>query len=304
MLTLAHLTDIHLGPLPASTSWRHYFSKRALGAISWHRQRRYSHLPTVSTAMVEDIRASAPDHVALTGDLINIALPEEFPLAAEWLKRFGSHDWITVVPGNHDVYVKFPWEKGAGLWADYMLGDMKVPSAREAGNIGATFPFVRQRKNIALIGASSAVPRPYLSAGGRLGANQIHHLAEILSELRGRGFYRVLLIHHPPVPGLTTPRRALDDATELKLVLEEEGAELVLHGHNHHNTHLTLSSRHGPVNIVGVSSASTPIKSHDDPASWYLYKIRRQENEWRTSASVRSWDNSVMKFVDAQGFDF
>ena len=114
----------------------------------------------------------------------------------------------------------------------------------------------------------------------------------------------MLLIHHPPVPGLTTPRRALDDATELKLVLEEEGAELVLHGHNHRNTHLTLKSRHGPVNIVGVSSASTPVKSHDDPATWYLYKIRRQENEWRTSASARSWDNTVMKFVDIPGFDF
>jgi 3',5'-cyclic AMP phosphodiesterase CpdA len=303
MFTLAHLTDLHLGPLPQAGSWRDYLGKRTIGAISWHRRRRFLHIPAVSLAMTGDIRASAPDHVALTGDLVNIALPAEFVAAAKWLKDFGPSDWITVVPGNHDAYVHFPWENGAGLWADYMLGDMNLKGARQQGNIAAVFPFVRQRKNIALIGVSSAVPQAWHRAGGRLGHVQLDHLASTLSELRQRGYYRVLLIHHPPVPGLTPHRRALEDAAELKTVLEEEGAELVLHGHNHHHSHVTLASRHGPVNIFGLPSASTPIKRSDDPAAWSLYRIRRQDGAWRTSVTTRSWDNDAAKFVEQSQFD-
>jgi 3',5'-cyclic AMP phosphodiesterase CpdA len=304
VFTLAHLTDPHLGPLPAAESWRQYFGKRTIGAISWHRRRRFIHDPAVSLAMAEDIRAAAPDHVALTGDLINIALPAEFILATKWLAGFGPPDWITVVPGNHDAYVSHPWENGAGLWADYMTGDMNLPGARQRGNIAAVFPFVRQRKNIALIGLSSAVPQAYHRAGGRLGTLQIETLAGILRDLRGRGYYRTVLIHHPPVPGLTPPRRALEDAAALTAVLEAEGAELVIHGHNHKHTRVTLPSRHGPVTIIGVPSASTPVAIHDDAAAWYLYRIRRQDGVWRTSVAVRSWDNSSAQFVEHAQFDF
>jgi 3',5'-cyclic AMP phosphodiesterase CpdA len=304
MFTLAHLTDLHLGPLPRAESWRDFLGKRMIGAISWHRRRRFRHDPAISLAMAEDIKAADPDHVALTGDLVNIALPAEFILAAKWLKDFGKADWITVVPGNHDAYVTLPWVNGAGLWADYMTGDMNVPGARQEGNIAAVFPFVRQRKNIALIGVSSAVPQAYHRAGGRLGRVQLDHLAEILSDLRQRGYYRVLLIHHPPLPGLTPRPRALEDAAELKAVLEAEGAELVLHGHNHHHSRVKLSSRHGSVEVIGLPSASTPIKTSDDPAAWALYRIRRQDGAWQTSVRVRNWDNAAMKFVDHDGFEF
>jgi 3',5'-cyclic AMP phosphodiesterase CpdA len=303
MFTLAHLTDLHLGPLPAAMSWRDYLGKRMIGAISWHRRRRFVHHPAVSLAMAEDIRAHAPDHVALTGDLVNIALPAEFILAAKWLKDFGPPEWITVVPGNHDAYVNFPWTNGAGLWADYMTGDMTVPGARQRGNIAAVFPFVRQRKNIALIGVSTAVPQAYHRAGGRLGALQLTHLGEILRDLRERGYCRVLLIHHPPIPGLTKSRRALEDAPALKTLLENEGAELVLHGHNHRYSQISLASRHGPVNIIGLPSASTPIKHSDDPAAWCLYRIRRQDGAWRTEITLRRWKHEAAEFVEQSRFD-
>lgn len=303
MYTLAHLTDLHLGPLPAG-SWYDYVGKRMIGAISWHRRRRFVHKPAVSLAMAADIRAAAPDHVALTGDLVNIALPDEFAFAAKWLKEFGPPDWITVVPGNHDAYVHFPWESGAGLWADYMIGDMAVPGARQTGNIAAVFPFVRQRKNIALIGVSSAVPQAYNRAGGRLGSLQIAHIGEILRDLRTRGFYRTLLIHHPPLPGLAPKRRALEDAAALEDVLEAEGAELVLHGHNHRLSHETLASRHGPVNVMGLPSASTPVRHSDDAAAWSIYRIERDKGVWRTTAITKSWDETTSGFVEHSRLEF
>lgn len=303
MFTLAHLSDVHIGPLPRAESWRDYWGKRALGKINWYRRRRFLHDPAIAMAMIADIRAHSPNHVALTGDLINIALRQEFVEAALWLKAFGPPDWITLVPGNHDAYRPFPWAEGAGLWADYMTGDIKLSAARDNAAEEPVFPFVRQRRNIALIGLSSAVPQSLFRAGGRLGAEQLGKLGPILHDLRQRGFYRVVLIHHPPVPGLTPRRRALDDDANLKKLLEEHGADLVLYGHNHRHGRMSLATRTGSAQIMGVPSATSPAYGAYDAAAWYLYRIRRLDGAWTTSVTVRSWDGQKGAFVAQTAFD-
>lgn len=302
MFTLAHLSDVHLGPLPQAESWRDYLGKRALGKISWHRRRRFMHDPAIAMAMIADVKAQSPDHVAVTGDLINIALKQEFIEAALWLKTFGAPDWITLVPGNHDAYRPFPWAEGAGLWADYMTGDIKLASPRDDAAAAAAFPFVRQRRNIALIGLSSAVPQSLFRAGGRLGADQLGKLTQILQDLRQRGFYRLILIHHPPVPGLTPRRRALDDDDRLKQLLEEHGADLVLYGHNHRHGRTSLQTRFGTAHMMGAPSATSPGHGTYDAAAWYLYKIRRQDGAWTTSVTVRRWDGKSGSFVADTAF--
>ncbi len=303
MFTLAHLSDVHIGPLPRAESWRDYWGKRALGKINWHRRRRFLHDPAIAMAMIADIKAHSPDHVALTGDLINIALKQEFVEAAQWLKAFGPPDWITLVPGNHDAYRPFPWAEGAGLWADYMTGDIKFSPAHDPAASDAAFPFVRQRRNIALIGLSSAVPQSLFRAGGRLGADQIERLGPILHDLRQRGFYRVILIHHPPVPGLTSRRRALDDDVTLKQLLEVQGADLILYGHNHRYGRTTLTTRSGSTHIIGVPSATSPAHGAYDPAAWHLYRIRRLDGAWTTSVTLRSWDGEKGAFAARTTFN-
>jgi 3',5'-cyclic AMP phosphodiesterase CpdA len=302
MFTLAHLTDVHIGPLPRAESWRDYLGKRALGKINWHRRRRFLHDPAIAMAMIADIRAQSPDHVALTGDLINIALSQEFVAAAGWLKTFGPADWITLVPGNHDAYRPFPWAQGAGLWSDYMSGDIKLASARDPSDPDALFPFVRQRRNIALIGLSSAVPQSLFRAGGRVGQGQLNRLVPLLHDLRQRGFYRVVLIHHPPVPGLTPRRRALDDDKDLKRIIEDLGADLILYGHNHRHGRSILATRFGTAHIMGAPSATSPGHGVYDAAAWYLYKIRRQNGAWATSVTVRRWHGANASFVADPAF--
>jgi 3',5'-cyclic AMP phosphodiesterase CpdA len=299
MFTLAHLSDLHLGPLPRGTSWRDFASKRAIGYWSWHLRRYKIHALEIADAMAADIIAHRPDHIALTGDLINIALPEEFVSAAQWLKSFGSPKWITFVPGNHDAYVNVPWEKGAGLWADYMIGDMRMQGVRDNIGIATPFPFVRQRKNIALIGLSSAVPQSLRKAGGRLGTPQIEALAAILADLRTRGYFRAVLIHHPPLPGLASPRKSLADARELKAVIEAEGAELILHGHNHRPTRVDLPTRYGPCHILGASSGSARATKNYPAAAWLLFSIQRQDGDWQTSMTVRVWNDTSRQFETA-----
>ena len=212
---LAHLSDVHLAPVP----WPRFAeldAKRALGLANWHRKRIRVHGREVVDALVADMAAQRPDHIAVGGDLVNIGLPGEIEAAAVWLTRLGPPDRVSVVPGNHDVYGHFGNDPGIARWNAYM------------GGAGA-FPFVRQFGRLALIGLNSAVPTPVFWASGRLGRTQLDAAASLLASLGAENVCRTVLIHHPPLPGQTSRRRGLEDAAELVQVLKQHGAELVLH---------------------------------------------------------------------------
>ena len=290
MFSLAHLSDLHLGPLPVGAARRNFAFKRSIGAINWRLTRHMVHDPAVALAVAHDIRESKADHVACTGDIVNVAAHDEFPAAAEWLRNFGAADWISFVPGNHDTYVRCNWEHGLGHLGDFMTGDMRVKSTQSNAQIATPFPFVRLRRNIALIGLSSGVPQPLHKAAGRLGATQLESLRVLLRELKERGYARVVMIHHPPLPGQARPRKALDDAGPLRDILVAEGAELVLHGHNHLHMMTPLDTRTGKLHVMGVPSASVGRPTHYPLAGWNLYRISRQAGKWLTQVTTRSWN--------------
>ena len=131
--------------------------KRATGYVNWWRRRAHLHVPAALAGIVADIRQQKPDHIALTGDLVNISLPTEFTRAAEWLKQLGGPQDVTVIPGNHDVYVATAWPKSLGLWGAYIAGDGQPPASDFD-----VFPTLRRRGPVALVGLSSGVPKPPL----------------------------------------------------------------------------------------------------------------------------------------------
>ena len=83
-------------------------------------------------ALVADMRAQRPDHIAVTGDLVNLALEAEFAPAQAWLESVGEPQHVTVIPGNHDAYVRATQHRFADAFGDYLRGDAE-PN-------GATFP--------------------------------------------------------------------------------------------------------------------------------------------------------------------
>lgn len=296
-LTLAHLSDVHLGPLPKSAAWKDFDLKRVVGTLSWKLRRYRLHDPAIAQAIVEDIKAMAPDHVAFTGDLVNISAHAEFKRAAVWMKNFGEPSWISFVPGNHDAYVPVRWEKGLGLLAPYMSGDLAAVAP-----VASAFPYVRLRRNLAMIGLNSAAPQSLTRAAGSLGPTQLDALAKILHDLKAKGYYRAVMIHHPPLPGQAPPRKALSDAARLRDVLRNEGAEVVLHGHNHHEMLTVLEGREGNIPIVGVPSASMNGNKHYEPAAWNLYEITRIQGKWATQVSIRGWDLQSRRIVAKNQF--
>ena len=77
-----------------------------MGYINWKRGRERLNDMAMLERLVADLRAQRPDHVAVTGDLVNIGMPEEFRRAAAWMETLGDPADVSFVPGNHDAYVR------------------------------------------------------------------------------------------------------------------------------------------------------------------------------------------------------
>ena len=276
MYILAHLSDPHLGPLPAARP-SELLSKRGLGYINWLRKRRAIHRPEILAALVADLKGRAPDHIAVTGDLVNLSLTGEFAPARAFLERLGNPDDVSLVPGNHDAYVRAAIGFALRDWGDYMRGDA-----------GESFPFVRRRGPLALIGLSTSLPTLPLAATGRLHGDQLDRLGTVLERLGREGAFRTVLIHHPPVAGANYFRR-LTDAAALRDVLQKHGAELVLHGHHHEASLNWLAGPRSRIPVVGVPSASGAPGHHDDPAGYNLYEIEGGPGAWRCTMVKRGW---------------
>jgi len=280
--TLAHLSDPHLPPLPAA-NFRDLAGKRALGYLNWTRNRHKYHRREVLDALVADMQAQRPDHIAVTGDLVNLALEAEFAPAQAWLESVGTPQHVTVIPGNHDAYVRATQHRFAGAFGDYLRGD--------AATEGKPFPFLRRRGPLALIGVSSAVPTPPLMATGRLGRTQLDALDRQLSQLSTENAFRVLLVHHPLHSNSRMKR--LTDSKALRAVLKARGVDLVLHGHDHIHSTMWVEGADKQVPAIGVPSASALAHRHYPAAAYNLFRIERDGNRWRCMQTVRDIDASL-----------
>ena len=87
---LAHLSDAHIGPLPKPRGFE-LAVKRLTGYINWTRGRSHLHDMDVLGRIVADMRAQNPDHIAMTGDIVNLALAAEFPQAQAWIGTLPCH---------------------------------------------------------------------------------------------------------------------------------------------------------------------------------------------------------------------
>lgn len=281
--TLVHLSDVHLGPITGFHP-RHWNTKRALGFLNWHRGRRYVHRRPVADRIAADALAHDPDHIAVTGDLANIGLPGEYASALAWLESLGDPQRVSLVPGNHDIYTgRLGGASCLETWAPFMRN-----SESWTDGTPVHFPYVRTQGPVALIGLNSAIPTPPFVAAGRLGEAQLAQLALCLERLGAAQYIRVVLIHHPPLPGQAPPRRALEDAGALADVLDRYGAELVLHGHNHRE--MLAWRRHSDrgIPVLGVASASAarPHK-HEPLARYHLLRIRRADGTVHIDCETR-----------------
>ncbi len=279
MFTLAHLSDPHLGPLP-DPKLLQLFSKRILGYLNWQRNRSKIMGANYLEQLVEDMKAKAPDHIAVTGDLVNIALPLEITGARAWLEEIGASEDVSVVPGNHDAYVPGAVRRARAAWWPFMCGDNAAGAPDISTRSEATFPYVRKRGGIALIGVTTGRASGPWFATGRIGSKQSRRLRDILEDLGKDGFFRVVMLHHPPFKQATHWHKRLSDASRVRAVVKHAGAELILHGHTHIDSFQNIEGPDGPVPVVGVPSATSAPGGKRPAARYNLFRIEKTNDGW------------------------
>jgi 3',5'-cyclic AMP phosphodiesterase CpdA len=275
MFRLAHISDVHLGPLPDVT-YRDLASKRMVGYVNWQRNRRHILHDGVLGSITTDIKAAGVDHLAVTGDLVNLALDGEIELAKLWLEALGPAVDVSVVPGNHDAYVPGAFDKVCRSWGAWMTGDgQNAPADRHA------FPYLRVRGSVALIGVSSARATAPFMANGFFREDQSHRLGALLDTTAKQGLFRIVMIHHPPVRGAVAQHKRLFGIGNFQKTISRHGAELILHGHSHEATLYWIGGKkQQTVPVVGVAAGGQSIGGSHPAAQWNLLEISGEPEVW------------------------
>ena len=266
MFRLAHVSDLHLGPLPP-VSARELASKRITGYINWKRNRSMPDQPPVVESLVQYLATLEPDHTAITGDLVNLGLDAEIANARLWLGHLGSPHDFTVVCGNHDAYVQGALKKAFREWQPWLCGD----DGRTVASDG-DYPVVRRRDGVSILACNSAIATAPFMATGQFGPGQASRLAEILKAEAGN--FRCVLIHHAAFRGATRWQKRLKGLRHFLEAIRKSGAELVLHGHTHY---WTMERIPGPgasmVPVCCVPAAYQWPGDRKPPAGINLFRI-------------------------------
>ncbi|WP_455473832.1 metallophosphoesterase family protein [Bartonella sp. B30(2025)] len=272
MFYLAHISDVHLSPLPQPSLFE-LLGKRLTGYLNWQKKRKGQMETNVLKILINILNQQNPDHIVISGDLVNLALDKEFEQAHTWLLNQGKPQNISLTFGNHDAYVRGAFRKACTLFQPWIKGDF--PQQPDL-----PFPYMRIRDNIAIIGASSAIATPPFQASGYFGKKQAKLLSKLLNEAAERNLFRVVMIHHPPFHHATYWHKKLWGIGRFLDVIKNHGCELILHGHTHLPTLNTIEGKKRKVPIVGVSSASQAFGNKKPPAGFNLFAIEQSHHQW------------------------
>lgn len=276
MFTLAHLSDPHIPPLPEASP-AELIGKRITGYMNWKLRRGAHHSRQVLDVLTRDLLAHEPDHIAVTGDLANLSLVPEFSAGREFLQSLGDGKRVSVIPGNHDAYVRGADKIYLDRWREYLAGD--TPGTYP-------FPYLRRRGPIALIGLSSAVPTLPFFASGRIGSAQMDRFVVMMDELPRQQCFRIILLHHPPA-GKRPKLKELDDAEDFRGVIARLGAEMILSGHDHIAAVNEIPGLERPVPVVQVPSASAAPGDPRGGGAYNLYRIGGTPGRWTCEMETR-----------------
>ena len=284
-MRLIHLTDPHLSSLEPF-SFLTVKGKRKSGYLSWYRKRQYIHRPEILERLTQAVHDESPDQILLTGDLVHIGLEDEIIEAARWLRRLGTPEQVMLIPGNHDNYAPDSLAAMNRHWCDYL-----PEQDAESLTIPPLTRSVRIIGDLRLVGVNTSCVTRIFSAEGELGKAQLSRLRDALGHpVSGPGSesleppeFTCLLIHHPPLPGMTKQRKALRDAGDLQLVIEEQQPDLVLYGHLHCNR----EGQHGEVRTFCTASASSV-----NDASYRVFDVEKTDDGWHCHMRLMSLDKN------------
>jgi 3',5'-cyclic AMP phosphodiesterase CpdA len=294
-MRIAHLSDPHLLSL-SGVRLLDFANKRWIGGLNLLVNRVRHHRTEVFAAMVDDLNQERIDHVLCTGDITNLSLEPEFRFARSHFDRLAlDPEHVTVLPGNHDAYVDGGAEGFRRHFGPYFRPD-------EGWSGPSSWPIVRVRGPVALIGLSTSLHTPWFTAYGKLGDAQLERLRAVLGDRRLDHKLRLVAIHHPPIGGKAHRRSSgLHDRARLADVLADLGAEMILHGHEHRDLCNVLPGPGGAsIPVRGIQSGTFDDgKRLTMRARYRIYEVSPGRERPRIAQeSLRVWDPDAGRFTE------
>ncbi len=274
LIRIAHVSDLHVLSR-TSAQWRRIiFNKRLTGYANLILRRGRVHRREYMLAVLSAAVARA-DHLVVTGDITNLSLEHEYEEARALLDEAARRTEVTVVPGNHDIYLpsthrrrRFPHYFNRFLQSDLPELARDLPAG--------PFPCVKLRGRVAIIALSSGVPRPPFIAAGYVGHAQLEAFEAVLAHPEVQRRTSIVLIHHPPVdtrPRIAQLRDGLVDAAPLRSSLARLPRGLVLFGHLHVRVRCGLPTSSGSLDVIGASGAALDSPDMSVRAGFNLYEF-------------------------------
>ena len=225
-MKLAHFSDIHVTHFPLTGKPA---LKRLAAVASYSLAGRGRHFEGSDDRigkLLADVDAQGVDHALCTGDLTGVSTEAEFArVAGLFGERLRQPAKYTVIPGNHDRYVR-----GAeGLFEQHF--------ARLSE--GARFPFLKHLSGeVSLVAIDVARPTSLIDSSGLCGPKQREALLGILTDASLKGRFVMLALHYGLLRAEgqrdARPHGLRDDLEVMELIDRDDvSLDLVLHGHMH-----------------------------------------------------------------------
>ena len=272
-MKIGHLSDLHIFALEDRSPAR-FLNKRLLGAANLVMHRHKAHSPQVVSAAIALLESIQVDHIAISGDLTNLALEEEFRAAATVIAGIsGAKQRVSVVPGNHDYYIpsvskERPFERFFGM---YQRSDLPG-YALETG-----YPFCKfLGDEVALIGLNTGIPSLPMFAVGEVDGRELRALEALLDDPEVKRRFTVVMLHHPLLPfehSKIEYTRRLRNAEDVLSLLRWKNVDLAIHGHNHYYHFLKLPHLGAPGTLHICEAGSTSVARSSSPYSGGKFNV-------------------------------
>lgn len=246
-------------------------------------QKKHMRCGRETLALIRDVLSrheNIADHVLIAGDLTDTGSDKQFKAVASALSAY-SGDFISVVPGNHDIARFYPFsdkDKQRGTFYSYFRKLMGGRAGCEKP--GVCFPYVKTVSDkFAIIGLDSTIlDRPIYSLEGSLGDEQLNNIKRILNTGEYADSHVVFLLHHNPADRKFRPfvGNVLADTGEFKKALFSSinngtaRGITVVSGHTHE---ATVERRNG-VNFICVPG----LAFYENNPSWMAIEISYDGN--------------------------
>lgn len=255
MPILAHISDLHFG----------------------------TDIPTVTEALVKDIKAIMPNVIVLSGDVTQRGRRSEYESGAAFLRRFSTP--VIVVPGNHDIPLYNPFRRLLRPFSRFEQLLEKYSTSYFCDD------------EIAIVGINTV--NPLQLKHGKFQQEDAEILREGFAGCR-QAPWKIAVMHHPVVLyGQTTETKELREKIlrsggAALSVLQECGVNVILAGHLHQSNieelHTSLRTLTAPMLMLQAGTAiSTRVRSEGNS-----YNVLTLEGDM-CHISVRVFDGTTFR---------